>query len=104
MMLSGKGNQGLGKSDETDAECSVVDHGFDGVVVGKFLAVKPEGSHEQRELLLEGGLLEVEPFVELLCGNLKCPVEFLEEFMVSVFLVLDTHALDGKFHDIDGRE
>ena len=104
MMLAAKGDKRFCKTDEADAECSVVDHSLDGVVLSEFLAVKPQRAHKERELLLESSLLEVESFVQLLCRNVKCPVKFVEEFMYSVFLVRNVHALDRQLHDIDGSE
>ena len=46
MVLSDQSYKCLCKTDETDTECSVVDHRLDGVVVCQLLAVHPEGSHK----------------------------------------------------------
>ena len=103
-MLADKGDKRLCQSDESDTERSVVDYRFDGVIVAKLVAVHPERTHQERELLLESRLLEIESLVKLLCGNLKSPVQLFEELMDPVFLILYLHAFDGKLHDIDGRE
>ena len=104
MMLSDQGDKCLCKTDESDSEGSVIDYRFDCVVVRKLFAVQPQGTHKERELLFEGSLLEIESFVELSCGDLKRPVELLEEFVDPVFLALDTHTFYGELHDIDGSE
>ena len=104
MMLADEGDKGLGKSDKSDSKGSVVDHCLDSVVVVELLAVKPECTHEKRELLLESCLLEIESLMELSCRNLESPVKLLEEFMYSVFLLLDIHTFDCKLHDVDGCE
>ena len=104
VVLADQGDQSLCKSDESYTEGSMVDDRFDGIVLAELLAVQPQCTHQQRELLLEGCLLEVEPLVELLCGNLQCPVELVEEFVDPLLLVLYVHALDGELHDVDGSE
>ena len=101
MVLAAKCDKRLSKSDEADAEGSVVDYRLDCVVFSEFLAVKPECAHQERELLLESRLLEVESLVELLCRNVKSPSELVEELVDSVLLVLDAHALDSELHDVD---
>ena len=67
LVLSDEGDKGLGKSDKSDSKGSVVDYCLDCIVVSKLLAVEPERTHQERELLLESCLLEVESLVELLC-------------------------------------
>ena len=104
MVLADEGDERLCKTDEADTECSVVDYRLDCVVVSKLVAVKPERTHKERELLLESGLLEVESLVELLCRDLESPVELLEELVDPVFSVLDLHTLEGELHDIDCSE
>ena len=101
VVLADEGDECLCESDESDTECSVVDYSLDCVVVSKLLAVKPKRTHQERELLLESCLLEIESLVELLCRNLKGPVELLEELVDSVLLVLDLHALECELHDVD---
>ena len=67
MVLADKGDKGLCKADESDSEGSVVDYCLDCVVVVELLAVKPESTHQKRELLLKCGLLEVESLMKLPC-------------------------------------
>ena len=66
MVLSNQCDKGLSQSDESDTECTVVDYRLDSVIFTELIAVDPECTHKERELLLEGCLLEVESFVELL--------------------------------------
>ena len=46
MMLSYEGDKAFCQTYESYTEGSVVDHAFDGVIVLKFLAVHPKGSHQ----------------------------------------------------------
>ena len=104
MMLADKGYKAFCKPDETDTEGSMVDYRLNVFMLANLLAVKPERSHKERELLLQSGLLELESLIKLFCSYLKDVVKLLEELMKSVFLILYVHALKGKLHDIDGSE
>mgnify|MGYP006916025813 CR=1 FL=1 len=105
VMLADEGDKAFGEADEADGEGSLVHHGFDRIVVVELLTAKPQAVHQQGELLLERGLLEVEALVELLCGNLQRPVELLEELLQAEGLVgLLVHSLDCKLDDVDRGE
>ena len=43
---------------------------------------------------------EIESFIELSGRNVQGPVKLLEEFMDSVFLILDVHALDCELDNV----
>ena len=105
VMLADEGDEAFRQADEADGKRTLVEHGLDGVVLVKFLAAKPQAGHKERELLLEGGLLELEALVQLTGGDFQGPVQLLEEHLQSLFLVgFLVHGLDGQFHDIDGGE
>ena len=103
-MFAGQGDQSLCKTDEADAEGTVIDNRLDGVVFTKLFTIKPQRTHQERELLLEGSLLEVESLVKLLGCNIHGVAELVEELVDPVFAVVDAHALDGKFHYVDCGE
>ena len=105
MMLADKGDKAFGKADKADGKRTLIHYRLDGILAFELLAAEPEAVHKERELLLEGGLLEVEALVELLGGNFKGPVKFLEEALdACVLVVLLVHCLDGELYDIDGGE
>lgn len=105
VVLADEGDEAFGEADETDGEGALVDDGFDAVVVVELAAAEPQAAHQQRELLLEGGLLEVEAVVELAGGDVEGPVELLEEDAQALVPVLaGLHGLDAEFDDVDGRE
>ena len=105
MVLATEGDQALGKADEADGEGALVDDGLDGVVVIQFLGTQPEAVHQERELLLESGLLEVEALVQLAGGDFQGPVELLEELLdAEVLVLLFLHGLDAQLHDVDRGE
>ena len=104
MMLAYERDECLGKTDEADTESSVVDYSLDCVIVLKLVAVEPERAHQERELLLERSLLEVESLVELFRRDLESPVKLVEELVDPVISVLYVHALDGELHDVDRGE
>ena len=105
VVLAAQGDQALRKADEADGEGALVDDGLDGVVVVQFLGAQPEAVHQERELLLEGGLLEVEALVQLAGGDFQRPVELLEELLdAEVLVLLLLHGLDAQLHDVDRGE
>ena len=105
VVLAAQGDQALRKADETDGEGALVDDGLDGIVVVQFLGTQPEAVHQERELLLEGGLLEVEALVQLAGGDFQRPVELLEELLdAEVLVLLLLHGLDAQLHDVDRGE
>ena len=104
VVLAAKSDEGLCKTDESDAECTMIDDRLDAVILSKLLAVKPQSAHEERELLLEGCLLEIETVVELFCCDVEGVGQLVEELVDTVFLVRNAHALDSELHDVDGGE
>ncbi len=105
VVLADECDEAFGKADEADCQGALVDDGLDGVVIVKLLAAQPEAVHQERELLLESGLLEIEALVELSGRYVKSPVELLEELLDAFVLVLLlVHGFDGELHDIDGGE
>ena len=60
MMLADQCYETFGEADESYTESALVDDTFDGLSGGKILAAVPQPRHQQRELLGQGGLLEVE--------------------------------------------
>ena len=104
VMLACQGYQTLGQADESDAERTLVDDTLDAVVGFQALGVVPQHTHQQRELLGEGGLLELEALVKLTRRQVHHLVQTLEEFGDTLLLVLDTHLFDGDAHNVDGCE
>ncbi len=105
VVFSDQGDEALGQTDEANGQGPLVHDGLDGIVLLQFFAAQPEAAHEQRELLLEGGLLEIVTLVQLLGGNIQGPVQLLEEGLdAALFVFLLLHGLDGQFHDVDGGE
>ena len=51
MMLTGECNQCLGQSDETDAQCSLIDNALDGIHWLQLVGTNPQVLHQQWELL-----------------------------------------------------
>ena len=102
VMLACEGNEALGKSNETNTQCALVDDTLDGVGGLEVLASVPQLRHEQWELLGKSRALELEAVVELACSNVKHSVKLLEELINALLLVLDFHALYGQSHDVDG--
>ena len=100
MVLAYKGDESLGKSDESDSEGTLINNRLNAVILFEILASEPEGTHQKRELFLESRLLEVEPFIELFCSYAHSPIKFVEECAYSFLHVLDAHALDGEPYDI----
>ena len=82
----------------------MVDDAFDGILWLQPFCAHPEILHQQWELLSHRCLLELEALVELLGCDVEDVVELGKEHVDALLLVLDAHALDGEFHDIDGRE
>ena len=104
VVLAGKCHQTFRQSDEADAKGSLVDDTLDGVIGFQLVGTDPQTFHQQGELLGEGRFLELEAVVELLGSNFKHIVEFGEEHVDALLLIRFLHALDGEFHDVDGRE
>ena len=104
VVLACQCHQAFGQADETDAQRARVDDGGDGVVGAQLVASQPQGRHEQRELLGEGGLLEFHTFVQLACGDVEHGVELGEEAGNAFLGLGDVHALDGQTDDVDGGE
>ena len=104
MMLAHKCHKTLGKTNETDTQCTLVDDRGNGVVRLQFLAADPKSRHEQRELLRKGSLLELHALVQLTGSNLEQAVELCKEHCNTLFLILHIHALNGKTHNVDCRE
>ena len=104
VVLASQGHQTLGQTDEADAQRALVDDALDGVGRLQLVSTDPETLHQQRELLGEGRLLELETVVELLGGHLQHVVELGEEHVDALLLVGLIHALDGELDDVDGRE
>ena len=104
MVLASECDKTLCQANEANTQCTLIDDRCDRVVGREVLATNPEATHEQRELLGEGCLLELHAVVQLLGSNLEQAVQLGEEGCYAVLLVLDVHALEGKAHDVDGRE
>ena len=104
MVLADEGHEAFCQSDESDAQCTLVDYGFDGIVRIQFVGTDPQTLHQQGELLREGGLLETEAVVELSCRDVEHVVELGEEGGDALLLVIDAHAFDGQTDDVDGGE
>ncbi len=102
--MTDEGYETLCQTDETDTECTMVDYALDGLLWLQLLGAHPEILHQQWELLSHRCLLELEALVELLGCDVEDVVELGKEHVDALLLVLDAHALDGEFHDIDGRE
>ena len=71
MVLADESYEAFRQSDESDSEGTLVNDGLDGLVRFEVLASNPEALHEQRELLCERCLLEIEPVVELPCRHVE---------------------------------
>ena len=105
VMLADEGDKAFSQAYEADGKGTLVHYRLDGILAFELLTAEPQAVHKERELLLEGGLLEVEALVKLLGGDFESPVEFLEEALdAGVFVGLLVHCLDGELYDIDGRE
>jgi hypothetical protein len=97
-----EGYQTFRQSDESDAECSLVDNGFDGLVGTQFVAAYPQFSHQQRELFCQSRFLKVETVVKLAGGDFENVVEFMEEQGDAFVLVAHRHGLYCKTHKVYG--
>ncbi len=104
VVLAGQGYEAFGKANEADAQRTLIDDALNGVGGLELIGPVPQLGHQQRELLGHGGLLEVEAIIELACGDVEHTVQLLEECIDAFLLVLDAHALDGQFDDIDSGE
>ena len=71
MVLASEGDKTLCQTNETNTQCTLVDDGGNGLVRREVLATDPQTTHEQRELLGEGCLLELHTVMQLLGGNLQ---------------------------------
>ena len=104
VVLAGESYKTRCQADKADAERAVVDDRLDAVGGTEHVGAVPQLGHHQRELLCQGGLLEVKSVAELAGGYLEHTVELAEKAGDSLLAVLDAHALDGDAHDIDGGE
>ena len=104
MVLSDKGYQTFGKTDKSDAECALIYDRLDGVVGTKRVGSVPQTRHQERELLGKSRFLKVITVAQLPGGHVKYLVEFAEEAVYPLFLVLYAHQLDGNAHYIDCGE
>ena len=104
MVLTREGYEGLGKSDESDAQRTLIDDTLDGVHRLQLVGTNPEALHEQGELLGEGGLLELETVVELLGSDLEHLIELGHEHVDALLLIFLLTTLQRQLHDIDGGE
>ena len=104
VVLADERLEALCQSDESDAQCTVVDDALDGVRRLQLVSAHPEILHQQWELLCHGSLLELESLVQLLGCDIQQVVELGKEHVDALLLVLDAHAFDGELHDVDGRE
>ena len=104
VVMADKGYQTLGKANIADAQRALVDDALYLVTGFEFVGAYPELRHEQGELLSHRGLLILVAVIQLTCGDFQHIVQLGKETVDAFLLVLDVHALDGKTHDIDGRE
>ena len=104
VVLAYKRYQTLSQSDESDAQCTLIDNALDGIQWLQLVGTYPQVLHQQWELLGIGCLLEVETVVKLLCCNLQHLVELCKEHVYTLLLVLLLAALQRQFHYVDGRE
>ena len=104
MMLTRKRYQALCQSNETDTQCTLIDHTLYRIVGTEFVGTDPQTLHQQGELLGKGRLLELEAVIELLGSQFKHVVEFGKEHIDTFLLILFLTTLEGQFHDVNGRE
>ena len=100
VVLADQCDQRLCQSYESDCERSLVDDALNGIVRAKLFRAEPQSVHQERELLLESGLLEVEAIIKLLGRNVQCPIEPAHKCCYTLFLVLDVHTFYGQSHDV----
>ena len=101
VMLARECHQTLSQSDETDTQRTLIDYALDSIVAFQLVSTDPKTLHQQRELLGEGGLLELETVVELLGSHFEHVVKLGKEHVDALLLILFLHTFDGQFHNID---
>ena len=104
MVVADEGYEALCQTDEADTESTVVDNALDSFLWFQLFCAYPEILHQQWELLGHRSLLELEALIELFCSDVENIVELGKEHVYALLLVFYTHALDGEFHDVNGRE
>ena len=104
MVFSCKSHQTFSQTYETYTQRTLINDTLDGIHRSQFLGTDPKTLHQQRELLGEGRLLELETIVELFGCHFEHIIEFGKEHIDALLLVLLIHTLYGKLHNVDGGE
>ena len=104
MMLAGQSHQTFGKADEPDAECTLIDHGLNGLIRTQRVATVPKARHHERKLLGKRRLLKLKAVAELTRRDVKHRVKFGKEPFDALLFILNHHALNGYAHNVDRRK
>ena len=104
MVFSCKSHQTFSQTYETYTQRTLINDTLNGIHRSQFLGTDPKTLHQQRELLSEGRLLELETIVELFGCHFEHIIEFGKEHINALLLVLLIHTLNGKLHNVDGGE